>query len=145
MHEPEITRWTLIRDMLVFQVKLAMDAIRDLFLSPVSIICGLIDIFKGHSHSQSYFHKLMIFGRQTDFWLNLFGNHDNGAGNLAITERQRDKSSVSVDQLFTQVESLLKEQHGKGGLTASAKATIDRYLDKIVDTKSSATTSNDKH
>ena len=113
MHEPEISRWTLIRDMLVFQVKLAMDAIRDLFLSPVSIICGLIDIFKGHSLSQSYFHKLMIFGRQTDFWLNLFGNHNDGVGDLTITEDQIDKSNVNIDQLFSQVESLLKEQHGK--------------------------------
>ncbi len=120
-----------------------MDAIRDLFLSPVSIICGLIDIFKGHSLSQSYFQKLMIFGRQTDFWLNLFGNHQSDTGNLSAEDRQTDKNDVSVDQLFTQVESLLKEQHGKGGLTASAKASIDRYLNKIVDNKKPTTPSND--
>lgn len=73
MHEPEIARWTLIRDMFFFQVKLAMDAIRDLFLSPVSIICGLADILLGHPISKSYFHKLMHFGHKTDSWLNLFG------------------------------------------------------------------------
>ncbi|WP_019029678.1 hypothetical protein [Colwellia piezophila] len=74
MHEPEISRWTLIRDMLIFQAKLAMDAVRDLLLSPVSIICGLIDIFKGHSISKSYFHRLMALGQKSDTWLNLFGN-----------------------------------------------------------------------
>ena len=135
MSEPDIARWALIRDMLVFQVKLAMDAIRDLVLSPVSIICGLADILKGHSLSKSYFHKLMDFGHQTDSWLNLFGNHNKGAENLNVIDSQKAKADVNVDQLFSQVESLLKEQHGKGGLTASARATIDRYLNKIVENK----------
>jgi len=144
MHEPEITRWALIRDMLVFQIKLAMDAIRDLLLSPVSIICGLADILMGHSLSQSYFHKLMDFGHQTDSWLNLFGNHNKGAENLPVQGSDKAKTDVNVDQLFSQVESLLKEQHGKGGLTASAKSTIDRYLNKIVEIKNSTKLPRDK-
>ncbi|PKG84938.1 hypothetical protein CXF85_04825 [Colwellia sp. 75C3] len=139
MHEPDISRWILIRDMLIFQVKLAIDAGRDLLLSPVSIICGLIDILKGHSISKSYFHKLMAFGQKSDTWLNLFGNHNHNKGeeSLNIMSRKPAKVDVNVDQLFSQVESLLKEQHGKGGLTASAKATIDRYLNKIVANKDS--------
>ena len=68
MPEPDISRWTLIRDMFVFQVKLAMDAIRDLFLSPVSIVCGLADILIGNSISKSYFYKLMNIGHLTDSW-----------------------------------------------------------------------------
>ena len=143
MHEPEIARWALIRDMLIFQIKLAMDAIRDLLLSPVSIICGLADILKGHSLSRSYFHKLMDFGHQTDSWLNLFGSHSKDAQNLNVMGSQKSKADVNVDQLFSQVESLLKEQHGKGGLTASAKTTIDRYLNKIVEIKSSTKSSSD--
>jgi len=135
MHEPEITRWALIRDIFVFQVKLSMDAIRDLLLSPASIICGLIDILKGHSQSQSYFHKLMDFGHQSDLWLNLFGNRNKNAESVNLPSSQKTKADVSVDQLFSQVESLLKEQHNKGGLTTSAKNTIDRYLNKIVENK----------
>mgnify|MGYP000733450935 FL=1 len=143
MHEPEITRWALIRDLFVFQVKLAMDAIRDLLLSPVSIICGLIDIIRGHSLSQSYFHKLMDLGHQTDLWLNLFGNQNKDTENLNIQRNQKTKVDARVDQIFSQVESLLKEQHSKGGLTTSAKTTIDRYLNKIVENKQSKNTSND--
>ena len=143
MHEPEITRWALIRDLFVFQVKLAMDAIRDLLLSPVSIICGLIDIIRGHSLSQSYFHKLMDLGHQTDLWLNLFGNQNKDTENLNIQRSQKTKVDARVDQIFSQVESLLKEQHSKGGLTTSAKTTIDRYLNKIVENKQSKNTSND--
>jgi len=127
--------------MFVFQVKLAMDAVRDLLLSPVSIICGLVDIFKGHSLSKSYFHRLMTLGQQSDGWLNLFGKHSYDSSKATENSNDIDspkaKAEVSVDQLFSQVESLLKEQHGKGGLTASAKTTIDRYLNKIVEKKDS--------
>jgi len=143
MHEPDIARWRLIRDIFVFQVKLAMDAIRDLLLSPVSIICGLADILKGHSLSKSYFHRLMDFGQQTDSWLNLFGNHNKDTENLNTMGNQKPKTDNNVDQLFSQVESLLKEQHDKGGLTASAKSTIDRYLNKIVENKNSTQFPND--
>ncbi len=135
MHEPEIARWVLIRDMMIFQLKLAMDAIRDLMLSPVSIICTLVDILKGHDVSQSYFHKLMAFGQQTDSWLNLFGTHKKSSEVLSEHSKKEAKTDVNLDQLFSQVESLLKEQHNKGGLTASAKSKIDRYLNKIVENK----------
>jgi hypothetical protein len=137
MQEPDIARWALIRDMLIFQIKLAMDAIRDLFLSPVSIICGIVDILMGNTQSKSYFYKLMNFGHKTDSWLNLFGHHNKGTENLNGEDGQTPKvdRNVNVDQLFSQVESLLKDQHGKGGLTASAKNKIDLYLNKIVDKK----------
>jgi hypothetical protein len=135
MHEPNIARWSLIRDMFIFQVKLAIDAIRDLFLSPVSIICGLADILIGHSLSNSYFHKLMNFGHKTDSWLNLFGKRKSSAENLNVESVEKFEDEVNVDQLFSQVEVLLKEQHNKGGLTASAKNKIDHYLNKIVENK----------
>jgi hypothetical protein len=144
MLEPETSRWTLMRDMFVFQVKLAMDAIRDFLLSPVSIICGLVDILQGNSITESYFHKLMNFGRQTDSWLNLFGNHNKNDENLNTPDGQNDKSDASVDKLFSQVESLLQDQHSKGGLTTSAKNTIDRYLNKILENKNSAKSPNDE-
>ena len=47
--EPEVPeRWGFLRDVLVFQMKLFVDAIRDLMLSPVSIIAGVIDLISGY-------------------------------------------------------------------------------------------------
>ena len=133
MQEPDLPRWTLIRDMLIFQIKLAIDAIRDLFLSPVSIICGLVDILLGKTLSKSYFYKLMGFGHQSDAWLNLFGDNNKDTANSNDIENHKSKPEMNVDQLFSKVESLLKDQHEKGGLTATAKSNIDRYLNKIAD------------
>lgn len=146
MNEPDSGRWPLIRNMLFFQVKLALDAVRDLLLSPVSIICGLVDIFKGHSLSKSYFRKLMNFGQQTDLWLNLFGNHstDKDTEDLNTQSGHKENGDVNIDQLFFQVESLLKEQHSKGGLTTSAKSSINNYLNKIAAQKNSINSANEK-
>jgi len=122
-------RWPLIKDAFIFQLKLGGDAFRDLLLSPISIACLIIDLIKGHHQSQSYFHRLMAFGHKTDKWLNLFGTtlttkHSKNIVNTSPPD-------ASVDQLFEKIETLIKEQHHKGGITAAAKASIDRYLDKI--------------
>jgi peptidoglycan hydrolase CwlO-like protein len=143
MQEPEISRWPLIRSMLIFQIKLAMDAIRDLLLSPVAIICGIVDIFKGHNFSQSYFKKLMELGHQSDLWLNLFGYQDKNDEQANVQSNEDTQTTMNVDFLFTQVESLLKEQHSKGGLTASAKTKIDNYLNKIAENKNEIKSASD--
>jgi len=135
MVEPDNTRWTSVRNVVVFQVKLALDAIRDLFLSPVAIICGLIDIIKGNSHSESYFQKLMNFGHKTDSWLNLFGNHKQPSKNTSVTDNQQAKPDVNIDQLLRQVESLIREQESKAALTTAAKSKINQYINKVVENK----------
>jgi hypothetical protein len=123
-------RWPLIKDSIIFQLKLGMDAVRDLLLSPISIVCLVIDLIKGHTQQPSYFHRLMAFGHQTDKWLNLFGSKSVENSNKGLFKKA--PSDPNVDQLFDKIETLLKEQHEKGGVTASAKASIDRYLDRMV-------------
>ncbi|NQZ80361.1 MAG: hypothetical protein HRT52_05035 [Colwellia sp.] len=130
MNNTKQGRWPLIKDAIIFQLKLGMDAIRDLLLSPISIVCLVVDLIKGHSQQQSYFHRLMAFGHQTDKWLNLFGSNSTTTNTNDFFKKKN--SDPNVDQLFDKIETLLKEQHNKGGVTAAAKASIDRYLDKMV-------------
>jgi hypothetical protein len=61
--------------LLVFQVKLAVDALRDIILSPVSLICTVLDSIQKNRGKNSYFEKLMVFGRQTERRINLFEQH----------------------------------------------------------------------
>jgi hypothetical protein len=133
--------WPLIRDTIIFQLKLGIDALRDLLLSPVSIVCAVIDLFKRHEPEQSYFYKLMRMGHKSDLWLNLFspeGVTKLKEQPLANAEQKNDQSikthlsEQNVDQIFEKIENLLKEQHKQGGVTASAKSTIDRYLNKML-------------
>ncbi len=48
-------RWKFFRDVLVFQVKMFLDNVRDFALMPVSLVAALIDlIFKGKRHGSLF-------------------------------------------------------------------------------------------
>jgi len=55
-----------------FQLKLAADALRDLLMSPVSIVCFLLDLVLQPEEGDSHHHQMLMFGRKTDRWINLF-------------------------------------------------------------------------
>ena len=122
---PEVPdRWEFLRDVLVFQLKLLLDAVRDLVLSPVSIVAGVIDLISGDEPPGRYFYRLLAFGGRTDTWINLFGmpgRPDEPGGDEGVT----------IDSLVAQVERLIVDQYERGGVTASAKQAIDRSLDAI--------------
>jgi hypothetical protein len=138
-------RWRLIRSNLIFQLKLTVDALRDVLLSPVAIICTLLDLVRGNSEQQGYFQRLMELGHKSDHWLSLFGEQtsiesaDNNARKKDLEKNTFDNNDGdikgyqqdSINLLFHKIESLLKEQHEKGGLTAGAKQKIDLYLNKL--------------
>lgn len=65
-----------LRRLVVFQLKLAADAIRDLVMSPVSIIMFILDLILAPAEKDSHYEQLMQFGRKTDRWINLFEEHN---------------------------------------------------------------------
>ncbi len=114
-------RWNLIKKAAVFQLKLGLDALRDILLSPLSLILVVIDVVLGHNKQQSLFIGLMKFGRLSDRWINLFDAK-------ASFWDQRNKS---VDYWLGQVASVVKEQQANGKMTDAAKAKIDGYMAQI--------------
>ncbi|CAN5718872.1 hypothetical protein BH23GEM8_BH23GEM8_11790 [soil metagenome] len=70
---PELPRHILIRDLLIFQLKLTMDGLKDLLLSPLSVGAGVIDILLGPSKHGYRLYSVLRFGEKYDLWLNLFG------------------------------------------------------------------------
>lgn len=67
------TRLQLVLDVLVFQFKLAADGLRDVLLSPLSIIAAVMGLIAGGDDPYRYFRDLLRFGRRTEVWINLFG------------------------------------------------------------------------
>jgi hypothetical protein len=114
-------RWVLIKKALVFQLKLGADALRDLILSPLSMILVIVDIVSGHSEKQSLFYKMMKYGRLSDHWINLF----------EIKQGFGFRKNKNVDHWIDQVESIISEQQHTGKMSQAAKEKIDTYLDKI--------------
>ncbi len=113
--------WQLLRDVLSFQVKLAMDGIRDVVLSPVSIGAALYGLVVHRDNPGKYFNQLLRFGRKTDSWINLFG----------ASQRYPDDESSSSDAYIKKVEDLLVGEYQKGGIVKNLKEGTDGLISRI--------------
>jgi len=67
------SRLQLLWDVLVFQFKLVADGIRDVFLSPISIISAIMGLIAGGDKPDRYFKQVLRLGRRTELFINLFG------------------------------------------------------------------------
>lgn len=112
-------RGTLIRNTVVFQLKLMADGFRDLVLLPVSLIATLIGLLRGGDEPEREFNQVINVGRESEQWINLFGNHD-------VPESHNP--AASIDALFTKVEKTLKQHYLATGTSARAQAEIDEAL-----------------
>lgn len=112
-------RGELIRNSVVFQLKLMADGFRDLVLLPVSLVATLVGLLRGGDDPDREFNQVIEFGRGTEQWINLFGNHDMPADSNPAT---------SIDALFSKVEETLKQQYKAAGTSESVQAEIDEAL-----------------
>lgn len=66
------SRLVLIRDFLIFQLKLVLDGFKDVFLFQASIVAVVLDLFFG-GRRKRIFYQVMKLGERMDLWLNLHG------------------------------------------------------------------------
>lgn len=112
-------RGELAHDVVTFQLKLIADGFRDLVLVPVSLVAAIIGLLRGGDKPEREFLQILDLGRQSERWINLFGNHDTPGSASAAT---------SIDALFTKVESTLKQHYKAAGTSEGAQAEIDEAL-----------------
>ena len=75
METPEsgpLPKHVLIRDLVILQLKLWMDGVKDIVLSPLSIGAGVLDILFGPATDGHRLYKVMALGERFDLWLNLY-------------------------------------------------------------------------
>ncbi|MFK7956494.1 MAG: hypothetical protein AB8B96_10385 [Lysobacterales bacterium] len=113
---PAPSRWQLVADVLRFQAKLFVDGLRDLLMSPISLVAALYGLLVEPENPRRLFDRVLDFGRETEVWINLFG-------------RQSDKPGI--DDLFANLEERMRQQVDQGGMTAAAKQKIDQSLDRL--------------
>ena len=73
------SRLQLVWDVVIFHFKLAADGVRDILLSPISIISAIAGLVAGGDEPDRYFKKVLRLGRRSELWLNLFGHHRRGS------------------------------------------------------------------
>jgi len=120
MSEPNTSkRGALVRDVVVFQLKLMADGLRDLVLLPLSLFAALVGLIRGGDEPEREFLEVLELGRKSEEWIDLFGQH--GVGKEA-------SATVSIDALFDKVEETLKRHYKASGTSQSAQAEIDEAL-----------------
>jgi hypothetical protein len=136
---PQASRWELIRDIAVFQLKLAVDALRDVVMVPVSLTAGLVDLLTGGERPGRLFYDVLIAGRRSEAWINLFGEADRVGPEPAAKD-----DPATIDRVVQRVEGLIVEQFERGGMTAAAKQAIDRSLNTLTKRSSSKRTDEER-
>lgn len=91
--------WKSVRQLIVFQIKLTADALRDLLLSPISMVAVLLDFLFRLDEESSLFNRLMHYGVLSDEFINLFNQYHSHA------------ESGNLDNLVNKAEKTLKEEY----------------------------------
>lgn len=117
----ENPRITLLRNSIVFQLKLLADGIRDAFLIPIAMIATIPGLVRGGKDADTEFNRVIEIGKRTERWINLFGNQKplgfrNPAG--------------SMDRVLSQVEAIVVEQYEKGKTAAETRRAVREALEK---------------
>lgn len=113
--------WQVFRDLLAFQFKLALDAVRDLLLSPISIIAVIAGLVSRQDNPGKHFYDLLRVGHKSDRWINLFGTADSDG----------EDSRISSDTYVKKFEDLVINEVQKGGMIKNMKDKTDGLIKKI--------------
>ena len=76
---PSPSRWRLVRDVVVFQIKCGLEAVLDLTLIPVSLAAAGLDLVFGNWRRPRWFHRVLRFGERCEERINLWGVADSAA------------------------------------------------------------------
>ena len=121
---PGITRGQLLADTIVFQIKLAIDGLRDLVLIPVSLIAALISFLRAGRGVGSEFYDVVAFGRDTERQINLFGAADR------MYPEDDSRAASELDELLGRVEGAVRTGY-EGERFSKVRARLEAALDKF--------------
>ena len=126
-HRPATTdRWKFLRDVLVFQLKLFLDNLRDFALMPVSLVAALIDlVFKGEREG-ALFYKVLKWGAHSEEVIDVYS-----ALGAQDPSRPVVNPNYTVDAVIAQLEGVLVRECEKGGTATSIKSAMDRAFDQL--------------
>jgi hypothetical protein len=115
-----------MRDVLVFQLKMFLDNVRDLVLMPVSLLAALLDLVLRGDREGARFYKVLRWGWHSEKVIDVYS---------AIEDHPQDKFQINeaftVDGVISRLENVVTREVEKGGTAASIKSAMDRAIDQI--------------
>lgn len=91
--------WGLVRAVAVLQLKLLLDALRDLALSPLALVAAAIDLAMLKRQPPRYFRAVLRLGHRSDHWIDVWsGGRDEDA-----------PPHENVDALLAHIEEAVRD------------------------------------
>lgn len=121
------SRRVTLRDFLIFQLKLALDGLKDLVVFNLSIGAVVLDFIAGRGRRPRLFYSVVRISERFDAWLNLHGvarrmeTDESGDGFFGASE-------AGSDSLIGQIEQLVR-----GGDGPKREGPIDRRREEEED------------
>ena len=91
-------RTDLIRDVVVFQVKLWVEGVKDVVLIPLSLGAVLIDMLVRRRRERCALYAVMRLGDRFERWVNLYGPLDNASNGSLDTPRPTPAPDARGDE-----------------------------------------------
>jgi hypothetical protein len=92
------SRLRLLRDVLVFQAKLGMEALLDITLIPVSLAAAGMDLLLGNWRKPRWFHAVLRFGERCERRIDLWGVKADGRA-----------VDLEIDAVMRSIETLVRQ------------------------------------
>lgn len=96
-------RRVILRDLLLFQLKLFLDGLIDITLAPLSVAVAAVEIFFGGERRGRLFYSILRFGEKADLWLNLYS-----ASRRADADGLFGGSKAGSDTLLGEIEQRIR-------------------------------------
>jgi len=113
-----LRRKVLIRDAIIFQGKLLMDAFKDLILGPAALVTAIMDLIRPRARKDMRFYRLLRAGKRAERTINLF-EAATGPGM---------EGHWTVDDVIREVESQLRDRYRSGPVSTATKQAIDQSM-----------------
>jgi hypothetical protein len=119
-------RWKFLRDVLVFQLKMFLDNVRDFALMPVSLAAAVIDLFYRGEREGALFYKVLRWGSHSEMVIDVYSAiSDHPASDFRVSP------AYTVDGVVARLENVVVREVEKGGTAATVKAAMDRAIDQL--------------
>ncbi|NGP54641.1 hypothetical protein [Thioalkalivibrio sp. XN8] len=106
-----------MRDVIVFQFKLFVDGLRDLLISPVSLLAALVDLLVPGDDGGRRFYAVVRYGRRTEMWINLFG---------AAGPEKPAAETKGMDVILQDLEEMVRDPARREEARARAQELLER-------------------
>jgi hypothetical protein len=106
------SRWQIVRDVSMFQLKLFLDGLKDVLLMPLSLIAALWGVVGMSRQSRRALYTVMRLGKGYDDWVDLYGRAD--------PDKRLGKGSRAgkLDDYVDLAEKVMLDARGRGKTSA---------------------------